>query len=121
MDETSLRTLIEQIQTGETTADDAVEQLRRLPFAELDGANAKIDHHRLLRQGLPEAVYGPGKSPEQCVAIVDELLTNGEGPVIVTRTTDDQHTALEAAHPSIVELGGAGRDERDAVCGGHVG
>lgn len=107
VDEPSLRALIEQIQTGETSADDAVAQLRRLPFVELpDEINAKIDHHRYLRQGLPEAVYGPGKSPEQCVAIVEELLTNGSGPVIVTRTTVEQHKALQAAHDGMTELGG---------------
>ena len=107
VDESSLRTLIEQIQSGETSADAAVEQLRRLPFAELgDGTNATIDHHRLLRQGLPEAVYGPGKSPEQCVAIVEELLTNGDGPVIVTRVSAEQREALAEAHDGFVELGG---------------
>ena len=46
--------------------------LARLPFADL--GYARIDHHRALRQGLPEAVYGPGKTPEQCAGIVDELL-----------------------------------------------
>jgi len=107
VDETSLRALIEQIQSGQTTADDAVAQLRRLPFVELPGeANAKIDHHRLLRQGLPEAVYGPGKSPQQCVAIVEELLTNGSGPVLITRTNEAQHKALAATHDDMVEMGG---------------
>ena len=52
--------------------DDAVARLRRLPFADVDGAT--VDHHRHLRSGLPEAIYGPGKSPAQCVAIVGELL-----------------------------------------------
>ncbi len=107
VDESSLRALIEQIQSGETSADDAVAQLRRLPFTELGGdANAKIDHHRLLRQGLPEAVYGPGKSPEQCVAIVEELLTNGSGPVIVTRVSPEQREALVATHPDSTEMAG---------------
>lgn len=107
VDESSLRSLIEQIQSGETSADEAVAQLRRLPFVELPGdTNAKIDHHRLLRQGLPEAVYGPGKSPDQCVAIVEELLTNGSGPVIVTRTTEAQRSALQAAHADMTEMGG---------------
>ncbi len=104
MDETSLRALIEQIQSGETSADDAVATLQRLPFAEIGAA--KVDHHRTLRQGLPEAVYGPGKTAEQCVAIVDELLTNGTGPVMVTRVTDEQRDALVEAHPDSVVRGG---------------
>lgn len=103
MDEASLRTLIEQIQSGETSADDAVAALRRLPFVEL--GHATIDHHRNLRQGLPEAVYGPGKSPEQCVDIVAELLTNGTGPILVTRVSDAQHKALAAAYPEVETRG----------------
>jgi NCAIR mutase (PurE)-related protein len=104
VDEMSLRALVERIRTGETSADDAITQLRRLPFAEL--GDARIDHHRALRQGLPEAVYGPGKSPEQCVAIVAELLENGTGPVLVTRVSDEQRTALLDAHPGVVTAGG---------------
>jgi len=104
VDETALRALIEQIQSGETTADDAVALLQRLPFAEIGAA--KVDHHRALRQGLPEAVYGPGKTPEQCVAIVDELLTNGTGPVLVTRVTAEQQDALVDAHPGSAVRGG---------------
>ena len=107
MNEDALRALIEQIQSGETSADDAVAELRRLPFADLDGdAHARIDHHRALRQGLPEAVYGPGKSPEQCVAIVKELLDHGSGAVVLTRVSNEQRTALNNAHPGAVELGG---------------
>ena len=106
MDESSLRALIEQIQSGETTADDAVAQLRKLPYVELgDGVNAKIDHHRALRQGLPEAIYGPGKSSEQVVSIVSELLDNGDGPVILTRASAEQRAALDEAHPGATSLG----------------
>src|ERR1700733_1941909 len=54
--------------------DHAVQQLRRLPFADL--GFAKVDHHRSLRQGFPEAVYGPGKTAAQCSAIVGELLSD---------------------------------------------
>ena len=70
MDEAALRALIESIRSGATSPDDAVARLRRLPFA--DVGEALVDHHRALRQGAPEAVYGPGKSPEQCVAIIGE-------------------------------------------------
>ena len=88
MDPSSLRTLIEQVASGECTPDDAVRQLRRLPYADL--GFARVDHHRDLRQGMPEAVYGPGKTPEQCAAIVGELLGAAPGPVLLTRATEDQ-------------------------------
>ena len=86
---------------GRVSADDAVARLRRLPFADI--GDALVDHHRLLRQGFPEAVYGPGKTPEQCARIVGELLANGAGPVLLTRADGDQVKAVEAAHgPAIV-------------------
>ena len=97
VDEARLRQLIDDIQSGAVSPDDAAAQLRRLPFA--DVGDALVDHHRTLRQGMPEAIYGPGKSPEQCVRIVDELLTHGSGPVLLTRSTPDQRQAVLAAHP----------------------
>jgi NCAIR mutase (PurE)-related protein len=73
-----------------------VARLRRLPFADL--GFARIDHHRPLRQGMPEAVYGPGKTPEQCAAIVAELLEEGTSPVLLTRADKPQvEAALDAA------------------------
>ena len=95
MDPSSLRTLIEQVASGECTPDDAVRQLRRLPYADL--GFARVDHHRDLRQGIPEAVYGPGKTPEQCAAIVAELLGGTSGPVLLTRATEAQAKATSAA------------------------
>ncbi len=107
VDEQAVRQLVEKIQAGETSPDDAVEALRRLPFTDLGSdTHARIDHHRALRQGLPEAIYGPGKTPDQCVAIVTELLEKGTGPVVLTRVSDDQRDALNAAHPGASELGG---------------
>src|SRR5712671_6168722 len=97
MDESALRHLLEEVRTGTVSADDAVRALQRMPFADL--GYARVDHHRALRQGLPEAVYGPGKTPEQCAGIVAELLANGHGPVLVTRTSPDQVSTLTAAFP----------------------
>lgn len=104
MDEAALRALIEAIRSGEVAPDDAVRRLRRLPFADL--GDALVDHHRALRQGVPEAVYGPGKTPEQCVRIVGELLANGSGPVLLTRAGDDQVKATVAEHGPAEQLGG---------------
>ena len=97
MNELELQELLEQVKAGTISPDDALNSLRRLPFADL--GHAKIDHHRNLRTGAPEAIYGPNKSPEQCVAIVDELLTNGSGPVLLTRATEEQISAVIEAHP----------------------
>ncbi len=77
MDSSALQQLLDEVRTGASSPDDAARRLRRLPFADL--GFAKVDHHRPLRQGLPEAVYGQGKSPEQCAAIVGELLRGADG------------------------------------------
>ena len=81
--------------------------MRRLPFADL--GFAKVDHHRSLRQGLPEAVYGQGKTADQCSAIVGELLgdrhddadgvSDGGPPVILTRADEDQVARALGDHP----------------------
>ncbi|MCC6434880.1 MAG: nickel pincer cofactor biosynthesis protein LarB [Acidimicrobiales bacterium] len=97
MDEPALRALLVDVAAGTVSADDAVRQLRRLPFADL--GFARIDHHRHLRQGFPEAVYGPGKSPEHCAAVVAELLAAGTGPVLLTRADDEQVKACLAVAP----------------------
>lgn len=103
MDELALQRLLDDVRTGTCTPDGAVLRLKRLPFADL--GFAKVDHHRSLRQGLPEAVYGQGKTPEQCSAIVAELLgvgNDGPGsgaPVILTRADENQSTRALADHP----------------------
>lgn len=104
VDEAGVRRLIDDVRTGAITADDAVAALRRLPFA--DVGDALVDHHRDLRQGMPEAVYAPGKSPEQCVRIVGELLRAGDGPVVMTRAGEAQSKAVEAEHGDALRSGG---------------
>jgi hypothetical protein len=110
VDPSSLRTLIDRVASGVCTPDDAVRQLRRLPYADL--GFARVDHHRDLRQGMPEAVYGPGKTPEHCAAIVEELLGATDGPVLLTRATDVQVKAVSA----LTEARGHGPGEITA-CG----
>lgn len=91
MDEASLRQLLEQVRAGAIAPDDAAAVLRRLPWADL--GFARVDHHRALRQGMAEAVYAPGKTAEQCAAIVAELLTQPCRPVLLSRATPGQITA----------------------------
>jgi pyridinium-3,5-biscarboxylic acid mononucleotide synthase len=97
VDEASLRELIDGVRSGAISADDAVSELRRLPYADL--GFARVDHHRALRQGVAEAVYAPGKQPDQVSAIVGELLASGQSTVLVTRSDDDQAAAALAANP----------------------
>jgi hypothetical protein len=98
MDESALYGLLDELVSGSVGPDEVVRRLRRLPYADL--GFARVDHHRALRQGLPEAVYGPGKSVAHCVAIVGELLNEAQGgPVILTRASDEQAAAALEAHP----------------------
>lgn len=96
----TLRQLLADVQSGAVSADAAVAELRKLPFTQV--GDALVDHHRMLRTGTPEAIYGPGKSPEQCALVVGEMLANGEGPVLLTRVDDAQFKAALAAHPGSV-------------------
>jgi NCAIR mutase (PurE)-related protein len=98
VNEADLRDLLDDVRSGIVDPDEAVAMLRRLPFADL--GFARVDHHRSIRSGMPEAIYGPGKTPDQCVAIVGELLAGGARPVVLTRGGDDQIAAVLAAHPS---------------------
>ncbi|MGH9126494.1 MAG: nickel pincer cofactor biosynthesis protein LarB [Acidimicrobiales bacterium] len=98
MDEAALRLLLEDVRAGACTPDEAVRALRRLPFADL--GYARVDHHRRLRQGIPEAVYGRGKTPAQCAGVVAELLSDpGGGPVVLTLVDDVQAAVAMAACP----------------------
>jgi NCAIR mutase (PurE)-related protein len=104
MDEPALRQLLDDVRSGAIGPDDAVARLRRLPFADL--GYARVDHHRSLRQGFAEAVYGPGKSPEQCAGIVAELLAEpGSHAVLLTRASEEQATAALATNPGGLRRG----------------
>lgn len=98
MDAASLRQMLDDVAAGRVHPDDAVSQLRRLPFADL--GHARVDHHRAMRQGLAEAVYGPGKTPDQCATIVAELLSVGDRPILLTRVDEAQASAALAANPA---------------------
>ena len=121
MDAAALLRLLDDVRSGALHPDDALATLRRLPFADL--GFARVDHHRGLRQGQPEAVYGPGKDPAHVAAIVTELLERGSGPVLVTRADDRQARAALDANPggvrhaaTLVWRPAAPRPERVVVC-----
>lgn len=94
MDEFRLRALIDDVIAGARHPDDLVDAIRQFPVADL--GFALVDHHRALRQGMPEAVYGPGKTPLQCAAIVVELASRGV-TVVLSRANSAQVDACTTA------------------------
>ena len=82
MDQAQLRSLLEQVQAGDVDVDAAMDRMRHLPFEDL--GFAKLDHHRALRHGMPEVVFGKGKTPEQISEIAGRLLDRAPN-VLVTR------------------------------------
>ena len=90
--------MLEDVRAGRVHPDEAVDALRRLPFADL--GFARVDHHRHVRQGMAEAVYGPGKTPDQAARIVAELLARSEAaPVVLTRADPTMVAAATEANP----------------------
>ncbi|MBI2237802.1 MAG: nickel pincer cofactor biosynthesis protein LarB [Actinobacteria bacterium] len=98
MDERSLAELLDRVASGQMPIDQALETLRDLPYQELP--DATLDHHRELRTGQAEAVYGPGKTPEQIRDVVVALMGRASGAVLVTKATPQQFHALMEAVPS---------------------
>ncbi len=83
MVEKDLRTLLTEIRTGKLSVSEGIERLRHLPFE--DVGFAKIDHHRALRQGCPEVVFGQGKTVTQIETIVKRMLPRKHN-ILITRT-----------------------------------
>ena len=93
MDPRSVKELLEGVKDGRVSPDEAASRLATLPYEDL--GFAKVDHHRALRRGFPEAVFGAGKTAEQVVAIVDRMAERGQR-VLVTRTSAAVHAKVAA-------------------------
>jgi NCAIR mutase (PurE)-related protein len=94
VDREALRKILEDVEAGRLDVRSAVERLRTLPYEDL--GFAKVDHHRALRGGAAEAVFCPGKTPEQVVAIVTRLARH-HANVLATRADASVAAAVAAA------------------------
>src|ERR1700757_3204434 len=96
MNSQELLKLLELVQSGRFAPAKAIERLKHLPFEDLDFA--KVDHHRTLRQGFAEVIFGKGKTPEQIEKIVRAMLAKKDSKhnILITRT--DAKTFSEVKH-----------------------
>lgn len=105
MDPRDLNSLLQDVRDGRLTPEQAAERLKSLPFEDL--GFAKLDHHRGLRRGFGEVVYGGGKTDEQVVAIVEHIAARGQN-VLVTRTRPEVQAALAARDvPAVFHAAGS--------------
>jgi pyridinium-3,5-biscarboxylic acid mononucleotide synthase len=93
-----LRALLAEVARGAVAVDEAERRLAWAPVEDLDFA--RVDHHRALRQGFPEVVFGQGKTAEQIVAIAERIASRGEG-FLATRLPAEADGPLRRALPAI--------------------
>jgi NCAIR mutase (PurE)-related protein len=96
MDPRLVRELLERVRAGDAPIDEALDTLRELPFRDLGFAT--VDHHRALRQGVPEVIFGEHKTLDQIVGIAEEMVRAQEN-VLITRIDADKGAALVSRLP----------------------
>ena len=87
MNQEYLKTMLDSVRQGGLSVDDALQQLRQLPFQDI--GCAQVDHHRQLRQGMPEMIFGEGKTAEQIKAIMTVMTDKGSN-ILVSRLAVDK-------------------------------
>ena len=98
MDPTRLKQLLEAVRAGTTGVGEALDDLKRLPFDDLGFAT--VDHHRALRQGVPEVIFGQGKTVEQIAGVSESLIAAGHS-VFVTRLDPASADELSKRLPAL--------------------
>src|SRR5712664_4033288 len=98
MNQSELLKILESVKSGELAPAKAIERLRHLPFEDL--GFAKVDHHRALRQGFAEVVFGKGKTPQQVAAIVKAMLRQKDSRqnILITRADAKMFAAVKKLH-----------------------
>ena len=98
MDADKIRELLEQVRTGGVDVDGALERLKHMPFEDL--GFAKVDHHRALRQGMPEVIFGLGKAPEHVRDIAVTIAERAQN-MLITRTSPEAARLVMDAIPDV--------------------
>ncbi|MGE4283792.1 MAG: nickel pincer cofactor biosynthesis protein LarB [Clostridia bacterium] len=93
MDIERLRNLLENVKSGETDINSALEKLKTLPYEDL--GYAKVDHHRAIRNGYPEVIYCPGKSLDQIQGIVKHMIAHKDNNILASRASKEVYEAIK--------------------------
>ena len=109
MEQRELKELLSAVAAGEVSPEDAAVELRMAPYSDL--GFAKVDHHRGIRQGVSEVIYGEGKTPDQIAGIVADMLGMGQERVLITRLASE--AAVEVEQLLSDGLSFAGGDEAE--------
>src|SRR5262245_29109892 len=99
MDQERLKDLLRNFKEGSASLDETIEQLRHLPYETLGFAT--VDHHRALRQGFPEVIFGPGKTPEQIAGIAEKLLERSSNLLITRSNRESFERVKSIAHDAV--------------------
>jgi hypothetical protein len=94
-----IRQTLEALQAGKITVDQAIVDLGKEPYSDL--GYAKVDHHRAIRQGAAEVIYGATKTFEQIKGISESMLEHGQKCILITRVSPEKAQALEACFASV--------------------
>lgn len=90
---TDIKALLQAVQDGGVSVDDALLQLKQQPFEDL--GYAKVDLHRRVRQGANEVIYGEGKTAEQIAGILNTMAENGQKNVLITRLSKEKAEEIQ--------------------------
>lgn len=93
---TEIKEILESVQSGKMTVDDALLAIKKEPFEDI--GYAKIDTHRSFRQGIPEVIYGDGKTPKQIIGIVEKMMQTGQSTILITRLSKEIAEKIHTSH-----------------------
>ena len=93
---TRIRELLEAVKTGDISVDEALLEIKKEPFDDI--GYAKVDHHRTVRQGMPEVIYGAGKTSDQIIGIIESMKKNAQETILITRLNEEDAVKIGSVY-----------------------
>ena len=121
MEQNKILHILQQVQSGSLSPEQAMLELKMSPFEDL--GYAKIDHHRALRQGIPEIIFGSGKTTEQIIGIASAMQKRGDTNILITRMSAEQAQGVSAQlaldYDPVSRIGIVGK-KPEITASGHI-